>query len=518
LRLPEPAPATVRMLHPDTLARFVDPLPIPVKAAAAGMRPDPDHPRRQIPFYKISMREIAAHVHRDLAATRMWSYGDGVPGPTFEVHHDQAVLIEWANDLPRRHLLPIDHTLHGAGADVADVRAVVHVHGARVPPQSDGYPDHWYESGKSLTYRYPNRQDAATLWYHDHAMGVERLNVYAGLLGAYLVRDEVEESLHLPQGDFEIPLMIFDRQFTADGQLYYPTSGVADAPWVSEAYGDAILVNGKLAPFLEVEPRSYRFRIINASNARFYYLALADGPPLQQIGSDQGLLPHTLSLKTITLAPAERADIIVDFSAHAGQSLILKSQALQLMQFRVKARPQTAHTGAIAAVPASLRDVARIPAAAATVTRRLTLNNYEDPTTHMMMMLLNGTYWRQPVTEKPVLGSVEIWEFINLTDDTHPIHLHLVRFQVLDRQRFDVDEYLMSGKLVLLDAPIPPAPNERGWKDTVQAHAGLITRIITRFEGYPGRYVWHCHVLEHSANEMMRPFDVLPRGTIIAAG
>jgi spore coat protein A, manganese oxidase len=487
------------------LQRFVDPLPIPRIARNTGLRPDPRHPDRKIPFYRIAMRESQAAVHRDLKPARFWGYEGSMPGPTIEARSGQPLLIEWANQLPERHLLPIDYSLHGAGKEVPQVRTVVHVHGARVPPESDGYPEHWYTSGQSATYRYPNGQDAATLWYHDHAMGIERLNVYAGLLAAYLIRDAAEDSLNLPRGEFEIPLLIFDRQFTADGQLYYPTSGVDETPWVSEAYGDAILINGKLTPYLEVEPRRYRFRIVNASNARFYYLSLSDGASLTQIGSDQGLLQEPYVGKSITLAPAERGDVIIDFSESAGRRITLQSQALELMQFRVAGRRIPAQ----ARLPATLRPTPRIARASSARTRFLTLNNYEDPVTHMMMMLLNGTYWHQPVTEKPRLNSVEIWELANLTEDTHPIHLHMVRFQVLDRQRFDVDEYLMSGKLNMAGPPIAPLHNERGWKDTVQAHSGLITRIIIPFAGYPGRYVWHCHMLEHAGNEMMRPFEVV---------
>ncbi len=142
--------------------------------------------------------------------------------------------------------------------------------------------------------------------------------------------------------------------------------------------------------------------------------------------------------------------------------------------------------------------------------RTLTLNQYVDPATHMMLMLLNASYWRMPVTEKPVLDTVEVWNLVNLTDDNHPIHLHLVRFQILERQPFDIDEYLLSGKMRYVGPAVPPRPSEAGWKDTVQAQPEMITRIIMRFEGFAGRYVWHCHVLEHAANEMMRPFEVLP--------
>ena len=502
-------PGVVQMLHPERLARFVDPLPIPGILRSSETRPDPEHPGQVLPFHRIAMREAWANVHRDLPPTRFWGYDGKMPGPTIEVHSGKPLLIEWANELPKQHLLPIDYTLHGAGHDVPDVRAVVHVHGARVPADADGYPESWYVGGKSATYRYPNRQEAATLWYHDHAMGIERLNVYAGLFGTFLVRDELEASLHLPQGEFEIPLMISDRQFSADGQLYYPTSGVPESPWVSEVYGDVVLMNGKITPFVEVEPRPYRFRIVNASNARFYYIALSDGSPLQQIGSDQGLLPQPVTKQSIMMAPAERADVVVDFGKLAGTTVLLKSQALELMQIRVAPRTKAAVTLPARQLPGALRPVKRIARSAAVKTRTLTLNTYTDPKSHMMMMLLNGTYWHQPITEKPVLGSTEIWEFVNLTEDTHPIHLHLVRFQVLNRQAFDVDEHLASGKIRFSGLELPPNDNERGWKDTVQCDSGLITRIIVPFEGYPGRYVWHCHVLEHAANEMMRPYEVV---------
>lgn len=493
------------MLHPERLAAFVDELPIPSAARAQGVAPDPEHPGQKIPLYRIGMREADVRVHRDLPPTRMWGYEGLVPGPTFEARSGRPMLIEWSNELPQRHFLPIDHTLHGAGADVPESRTVVHVHGARVRPEADGYPDSWYTPGDKRTYRYSNRQQAATLWYHDHAMGIERLNVYAGLFGAFLIRDEVEDSLRLPRNEFEIPLIIADRQFHADGRLYYPTSGMPEAPWVSEVYGDVMLINGKITPYLNVEPRPYRFRILNASNARFYYLALSDNTPLRQIGSDQGLMPCAASIKSVTLAPAERADVVVDFAKLAGQNIILRSLAMDLMQFKVAQRKLSV----VNPLPQTLRAVPRISPANSAKTRRLTLDNYEDPNTHMMMMLLNATYWRQPITENPRLNSTEIWEFVNLTEDTHPIHLHMVRFQVLNRQRFDVDEYLMSGKMVYAGPLIPPPENELGWKDTVRADAGLITRIIIPFEGYAGRYVWHCHVLEHAANEMMRPFQIL---------
>jgi spore coat protein A len=499
----EPPP---RLLHAQALPRFVDRLPVPV-VAPPERRNDPLDAKQSLPYYRLRMHEIETPVHRDLKPTRWWSYGDTVPGPTFETRSGQALLIEWVNDLPARHFLPIDRRLHGAGAELPDVRTVVHVHGAKVPPESDGYPDRWFVHGQSAVYRYPNRQDATLLWYHDHAMGIERLNQYAGLFGAFVIRDPVEDALELPGGAYEIPLIIFDRLLDENGQLYYPVSGVPDAPWVSEVYGDAVLVNGKLYPYLDVEPRPYRFRLLNASNARFYYLALSDDRPFHIIGTDQGLLPAPVQLSRLTLAPAERADLIIDFSGLAGRSLVLGSQAFELMQFRVAPRK----AAPVRPLPRTLRPVPKTAEAAAVKTRALTLNEYENPQTHGMIMLLDGRYWSDAVTETPLLDSVEIWEFVNLTGDTHPIHLHLVRFQILDRQPFDIDAYLTSGTMRHLGPAMPPRPEEAGWKDTVQALPEMITRIVVRFEGYAGRYVWHCHLLEHAANQMMRPFEVLPR-------
>jgi spore coat protein A len=492
-------------LHASSLARFVDALPIPEVVQASGSKPDPSNPTRRLPFYRLEMRELEVKVHRDVKPTRCWSYGNGVPGPTFETKSGQGLLVEWVNSLPTRHLFPVDHSICGAGANVPEVRTVPHVHGARVPAKSDGYPENWFTQGKAVLYQYPNHQDATTLWYHDHAMGIERLNQYAGLFGAFLVRDETEAALGLPSGRYEIPLFIFDRLFDASGQLQYPNSGIPDAPWVSEVYGDAMLVNGKLFPYLDVEPRPYRFRLINASNSRSYYLSLSNAQAFHQVGTDQGLLPAPAPLKTLILAPGERADILVDFSASGGTKPLLKSQTFELMQFRVSGNPAPA----AAPLPSVLRPVERIPRSAAIKTRSLTLKEYQDPKTNAMVMLLNGAYWRYPVTEKPRLDTVEIWELMNFTQDNHPIHLHLVRFQLLERQHFDVETFNFKGQLRTLGAPIPPDPNEAGWKDTIQAYPEMITRIIVPFSGYAGRYVWHCHVLEHAANEMMRPFEVI---------
>ena len=506
-------PVTPVPLHPERLARFVDALPRPALLAATSQHPDPADPSRSLPLYRITMREALVQVHRDLPPTRMWTYNGQMPGPTLETRTGQGLFVEWVNELPERHLLPVDPTLHGAGPEVPEVRAVVHVHGAKVPPESDGYPEDWRAPGQEARVHYPADQEAATLWYHDHAMGLERLNQYAGLLGCFFVRDDVEDALGLPDRAHEIPLVLCDRRFDADGQLRYPTSGNAAMPWVSEVYGDTTLVNGKLFPYVDVEPARYRLRVVNASNARTYTLSLSGSaeagaaPRLVQVGSDQGLLAAPVALAELVLAPAERADLILDLSAHAGQRLVLANRTSELLQLRVAG-------GAAApapALPATLRPVRRLLPTAARRTRVLTLEEFHDPGTGRMRMLLGGKYWHDPVTEKPELGAVEVWTLLNLSDDAHPIHLHLVRFQVLDRQLFDADEYHTSGRMIWTGEPVPPPAGEAGWKDTVVAAPGMATRIIVPFEGYPGRYLWHCHVLEHAANEMMRPFEVVAR-------
>ncbi len=485
-------------LNPDTLTKFVDPLPIPPIAKPSGVR-------SKVPYFRVAMRQIEQKLHRDLPPTRLWTYGGSSPGPTFETRSGEGLSIEWANELPDHHFLPIDHTLHGAEAGNPEARGVVHVHGAKAPPESDGYPEDWYAPGKSRTYLYPNRQDAAMLWYHDHAMGINRLNSYAGMFGLFLIRDAAEDALNLPKGRYEIPLVIYDRLLRQDGALDYPVSGDAERPWVPEVFGNVMLANGKAFPYLDVEPRKYRFRVLNAANGRFFHLSLSNGQSFHQIGTDQGLLPAPVPVERTMLAPAERADLIVDFSGRAGEKIVLQSEPFPIVQFRVgpATLPDTS------SLPAALRPVPKIAESRAVRTRPLALMEQESPKGESMGMLLNNTPWHMPVTENPVLDSTEIWTFINTTDDSHPIHLHLVRFQILDRRNFETFIYQSTGEVHFTGPIVPPDPEEAGWKDTVRAHPKMVTRIIVRFEGYAGRYVWHCHVLEHEDNEMMRPYEVI---------
>ncbi|HZQ53092.1 MAG TPA: multicopper oxidase domain-containing protein [Bryobacteraceae bacterium] len=469
---------------PNNVPKFVDRLSLPPLA-----RPTATH--RGCPLYRFPIRQIEQKVHRDLPATTMWGIGSTSPGPTIVARRGQPLFIQWVNRLPEKHLLP--------GAP--EVRTIFHLHGGRVPAASDGYPENWLEPNKPTLTFYPNRQDATLLWYHDHAMSITRLNIMAGLFGLYVVRDEYEDSLNLPSGRYEIPLVLYDRSFRAGGRLSYPAS------WVPEFSGDTILVNGVLFPYLDIEPRQYRFRLLNASNSRFLYLSLSNQQTFHQIGSDQGLLSAPVALDRVTLAPGERADLLIDFGQTKAEEVILASDRFTILQFRI-----SGHSKFSPADLPKLRPIEKLQEHEAVKTRRLTLEgggDSDDPTTMNQPMLLNGARWHDPVTETAVLNTVEIWSLINVTDDSHPIHLHLVRFQILDRRSFDVFTYWNERKLRYTSDPIPPDPNEAGWKDTVRADPGMVTRIIVRFEEFTGRYVWHCHVLEHEDYEMMRPYDVV---------
>ena len=492
-------------MDPNTLAKFVDPLPIPGRVNPSGYRPSPSDAKAKLPYYRIAMRHHELKIHRDLKPTRMWTYGGSVPGPMFDTRSREGLLVEWANELPTQHFLPIDHKIHGAEADKPPVRVVVHMHGAKARPESDGYPEDWIVPGESVLYHYPNQQDAAMLWYHDHALGITRLNVYAGLVGTFFVRDQVEDALNLPKGKFEIPLVILDRLFTKDGQLLYPVSTDPGSPWVSEVYGNAILVNGKLFPYLNVEPCKYRLRVLNASNGRFCHLSFSNNARFHQIGTDQGLLSAPVPLNSVVVAPGERVDLVIDFSQEPGGTIILKSDAFTLMQFRISQGKVSDESD----LPKSLRPVQRIPESQAVKTRLLTLDEYDSSAGEPVLMLLNASHWGMPITEKPILNSTEIWRLMNPSDDSHPIHLHLVRFQILDRRRYEPWLYQSKREIRYLGPAIPPEASEAGWKDTVRADSRTITRIIVPFEGFVGRYVWHCHILEHEDNEMMRPYEIV---------
>jgi spore coat protein A, manganese oxidase len=578
--------------------------------------------------------------------TTVWGYGqvghgydvgvrdqDGNPipqsgmyvAPTFLAERGRPVVVKWIDDRANPEGAPLtthllessyDSTIPGASDGEPHVRMVTHLHGAEVSPASDGYPEFWYTpdpaasanglggpAGNFAIDTYPNLQQATALWYHDHAMGITRLNVMSIGAGFYLIRDQAQEAgLGLPGGDYEIPLAIADRMFGNDGSLSYLNSANPPATsyhpnWSPEFFGDVITVNGMAWPYLEVEPRKYRFRILNASNARMYNLQLVNlwtkelWPKVWQIGTDGGYLsaPVPLDMPSLSdlhaterstrlfLAPGERADVVVDFSGlDPGAPLILSNDAPS--PFPDGDAPDPASTGKIlqfrvvplkgedtSILPAQLNLLpTRIDASQASVVRHLVLAEIEDPLTGAPVIgLLNNTCFDQPLTEDPRLGATEIWEIANATGDTHPIHLHLVQFNLLNWQFIEKERYLAdwnaasptAGNLpgpppscssdsepvtppgvaagaqeilpvdeYLLGAPLSAPDNEAGWKDTVRVESGTVTRLLIRFapqdatrpgpyggfafDPTEGRYVWHCHILEHEDNGMMRPYQI----------
>jgi spore coat protein A len=491
-----------RTLDAMRLTPFVDELPRPERQTPTSKRSDPRLGAIEAPYYRVEIRKVRSKLHRDLPPTDLWSYGSAAAPVLWEARKDQGVFIDWHNQLPTQHILPLDPPMKGMQHAPA-TRTVAHMHGARVPSSSDGYPEDWFGPGSSKLCFYPNKQDATALWAHDHAMGVSRMNVIAGLSGWYILRDDREEALGLPSGEYEVPLFLYDRSFQPNGQLYYPNPPDEGA-WAQEFLGDAILVNGKVQPFLEVEARKYRFRIGNIANSRFFSIGLSNHQPFHVIGSDQGLLSKPTVATRLVIGPAERSDIIIDFSSARGRNIVLTSDSLDVMQFRVADRSVSDKSH----VPEALRPIQRIPESIAIRTRFMTLNEFDGDNGEPMVMLLNRKHWADPITEIVQLNTTEIWSLANLTEDAHPIHLHLVRFQILDRQNLSVDDYLTDESVRFTGPKMQPAAHEMGWKDVVQCPPETVTRIIVPFEGYVGRYLWHCHILEHEANDMMRPYLV----------
>jgi len=512
------------------IPRFMDPLPIPAVLEPIGNS-------KNAAFYKATMSEFHQQVlPTGFPMTTVWGFEGSFPGPTIEARKDKPVTIKWINELPMTHLLPVDTTLHGTNKGEAEVRTVVHLHGAHTKPQFDGWPEDWYtsEDRKNFAiYNYKNDQEPAALWYHDHAMGNTRLNVYAGLAGLYNIRDEVEDALNLPQGNFEVPLVIQDRLFSTDGELFYPANspipGTPSPSIIPALFGDTTVVNGKTWPYFEVEPRKYRFRVLNGSNTRPYRLRLVPDAapdtshPFQQIGTDGGLLDKPVPVgklvdgapkgPQVTVAPAERADIIADFSNFSpGEVITMRNLGINdfpstetvtyIMQFRVT----TLSAEDTSALPAALRPVHRLDPADAVVTRNLTLDLSRDEF-NRPKFLLNNAKWTDPITEKPKLNTTEIWNFINTTPAGHPMHIHQVTFEVLSRRAFDLAIYNATGEIVFTGPEMLP-PNENGQRDMVRCPRGTVVKVIAHFD-IPGKFVWHCHFLDHEDHEMMRPFEVI---------
>jgi spore coat protein A len=540
------------------------------------------------------------------APTKVWGYqgeahnpltgealGDvaSTPGCTFEATQGVPVQVKWVNNLldsvgqPLSYLVPVDTSIHWANPNGISMdmsgsamqtqippTIVTHLHGGEVPSPSDGHPDAWWTAdGKhgpayntadstepnSAIYVYPNGQPPATLWYHDHALGLTRLNVLSGLAGFYLMRntsDAIEKLL--PTGEYEMPLAIQDRSFYTDSSLYYPTVG--NTPdvhpyWQPSFLGNTIIVNGQAWPNMDVKQGLYRLRILDGSNSRFYQLSFSNGIYFTQIGSDGGYLKAPVQLTSKLIAPGERIDILVDFSnIAAGQKIILQNAAetnnqtptSQIMQFTV-----LDEQGFIAQLlPANLNpalsgDFPSLPSSGKQ--RIFTLADVASKS-GSQMMLLDGQEWSAPVSETPELGSTEDWVIVNPLMEAHPIHLHLVQFQIVSRQTFDIASYLNQWTSLNGEPPFnhttqnvqsldpylrgvkrDASPNEQGWKDTVVVNTGEVVTIRARWTQQNGNpypfdattgpgYVWHCHMLEHEDNEMMRPYTVISAGAGIS--
>jgi len=657
----------------SAIPQFIDPLPLLDLSASGTLGLDTLIAGAS--EIKLHMREFQATVMpsgfvpangNPYTGTWVWGYvNEGSPysnsrasyiGPVIVASRGTPTQIRFVNNLTTDNISWrewTDMTLHSGfpmrppgsmDQYIGSPIAVPHLHGGEVPPVVDGGPDAWFSadgltqgpgyythpgvaaSGNESVYRYPNKQEAGHLWFHDHLLGGTRLNVYAGLAGAY---ELIDPGLSLPAGlhpvgldnggttEYLVPMVIQDRMFDTNGQLYFPNVGInPEHPyWLPEFEGDTIVVNGKVWPFLNVEPNRYRFLFINGSNARAYELFLVNpvtkvmGPAMWQIGTDGGYLdvpvkidPNVKPLDKLVLMPGERAGVIIDFAGAAGQTLLMRNTARhpynkgvtpngntlgRIIQFRVGPGPVANNSyDPASGTPLRPSMVRLVNQAAGTLAAGVTADETRQLTLNEVMgaggpleILVNNTKWSgvspwgniiysagstpagDNYSEKPVEGTTEVWEIVNLTADAHPIHTHLTQFQLINRQNFNVNKYnkayaaafpggafmpaygppldYLTGNaralggnpdiVPYLQGPVrPPNPNEAGWKDTVIMYPGQVARIAIRYAPedkpindpdmyYPFdpfaltyNYVWHCHIVDHEDNEMMRPYGVEP--------
>ncbi|GAA1563178.1 multicopper oxidase family protein [Dactylosporangium maewongense] len=439
-------------------------VPLPIPAVARPVRTD-----AATDYYEIVQRAADQEILPGVR-TRVLGYDGTFPGPTLVTRSGRRAVVTHRNDLPG----PV----------------AVHLHGGHTPADSDGYPTDLIQPGGRRDYTYPTRQRAATLWYHDHRMDFTGPQVYRGLAGFHLVTDDEQDALGLPSGERDVPLMISDRSFDEDGSFSYPAShhgaGVDDAH-MEGVLGDVVLVNGAPWPVLEVAAVRYRLRLLNASNARRYRLGMDPArTPLVQIASDGGLLEKPIEHSTVLLAPGERCELVVDFAAFPpGTEITLRNSlgsggTADVMRFRVTGRGRDNSR-----IPPQLSRIEPLSAERAVRTRTWTFRR--SPTGEHPGWLLDGRAFDPERIDADVrLGEIEVWRFTS--DLYHPVHVHLDPFQVLSRRG--------DG----------PGPHDQGWKDTVDLAPSESVDVAVRFTDYPGRYLLHCHNLEHEDMAMMAAF------------
>jgi len=564
------APAT------PTLTKYVDQMPLLVDNAI-------DATGRGATA-RITMGLVSRKVHTDLPATTLFGYlhsggpaaGDTAAsylGPAIVAKQGTKVRVSYVNNLAPDAYTQV-FTNNGSSylqfPPAQETRTLVHLHGGFVAAADDGNPylqPNAFRSGGTQSVIYPNEQSASLLWYHDHYMGDTRMNVVAGLAGGYLLRDSFDTGYNPlfpgPIGEYELPLVIQDRQFNSDGSLLYPVNTTQPpGPWIGEYFGDAMLVNGKVWPFLKVDPAVYRFRVLNGCNARIMSLSIVNSDasasvPMTVVGSEGGLLPvNPASVTALVMGPAQRYDVICDFRSFAGQSVYMQNGVpaspvstpapalADVMRFDVQA---TAPSGAPTSIPGpgslpanaevkSLTDLGPPLLSGGWVQGRMIAMNEVDAGGPNWKLNLNAQPYGSstPVVERLIWQDVEDWYFVNTTPDTHPMHTHLFTFKVMGRYTFNAAAYastyggangvpqqhVSTLTPFLTSKLMAPDPTETGFKDTVKANPGQVTVVRARYN-LPStalnasgqlvtgqKYVHHCHIVEHEDNDMMERFIV----------
>ena len=537
------------MMDPASIPKWQQKLPNPLHPDFI-FKPDRKTFGPHVDFYRIAVRQFKQQIlPPGCPTTTVWGYGladdpmdtspsFSSPGRTIVAFEHRITKVQWSNQLPTTHLFPVDPTFHCGSAVKCQpaVRVVSHLHGGHIEADADGFPDAWVAANYSAVGRewkgnasgyiatYSNDQEGTTLWYHDHAQGITRLNVYAGMAGFYILRGHREMLLErenlLPRYPFQTAIVIQDRAFKPDGSLYYPDYpfGGTGGRIFNTNFGNVFMVNGIVWPKMLVEHRRYRLRILNGCNSRFLKLQFMSNNvsnptelEVMQIGAEQGLLnsPVNMTGQGIILAPAERADIIVDFTfAKPGEEFILTNTGAtpypygasptpsddmgQVILFKVKIE-YDANLPVALPPPAALRHKSlSIPLDLSSFkTRKLVLFDVVDPNlirirrelgTNELGAMSFADYYN--ITETPALGATEVWEIYNPTGETHPIHVHLVHFLVIDRHNI---EFAANGSHFLGSTSLPVLDNERGPKDTVRVDPGTVVRIISTFDK-PGLY------------------------------